>query len=359
MAIPKFDPKELTVVSETPGFMGRPPIQEYAFPVSQKEGVIAALKRQPYWQITGNETTYFAPKVNPDNVARAFVMDGSGYGFGQGGGADMFGIEWEYVPAVGGSMVRPGKPFIEDMNDWEDKVVFPDIGKWDWEESAAANKSYLSDTKYNCAWLQNGFFERLISFMEFEGAALAIIDEDQQDAVKAFLDKLSDLYIDILSQFLKYFPKIDGFFIHDDWGSQKETFFSPSVAKEMLVPYMKKVTDFIHGEGKFAELHSCGQALKQVPNFIAGGWDMWSGQLMNDTYKEYELYGDDILMGVTPPMFDIDTTPEEEQIKIAKDYCDFCCNPKKPSHLCQYGQALLTPTFRKALYQYSRENYSK
>jgi hypothetical protein len=29
----------------------------------------------------------------------------------------MFGIEWEYVPQVGGSMVRPGKPFVEDANE--------------------------------------------------------------------------------------------------------------------------------------------------------------------------------------------------------------------------------------------------
>jgi hypothetical protein len=37
----------------------------------------------------------------------------------------MFGIEWEYIPAAGGSMVRPGKPFLEDANEWKEKVVGP------------------------------------------------------------------------------------------------------------------------------------------------------------------------------------------------------------------------------------------
>jgi hypothetical protein len=29
---------------------------------------------------------------------------------------------------------------------------------------------------------------------------------------------------------------IDGFNVHDDWGQQKETFFFPAVAEEMLSP---------------------------------------------------------------------------------------------------------------------------
>jgi len=39
---------------------------------------------------------------------------------------DFFGVDWVYVPSVGGSMPRPGvKPLLEDVNDWPEKIVFP------------------------------------------------------------------------------------------------------------------------------------------------------------------------------------------------------------------------------------------
>jgi hypothetical protein len=358
MSIPKFDPKELEVVAKFPGFMGGAETLVYNYPITPKEAYIAAFKRHPVWQITSTtEMSMFAPKCNPDNIARGFVYDGTHAP--PTGGLDMFGIDWEYIPQVGGSMVRPGKPFIEDASELKDKVVWPDIEKWDWEGNAKANAGYLSDRSFNVCWFLNGWYERLISFMDFEGAVVAVFDEDTQDDVKAFFDKLTDLYIKIFDKYITYFPGIDGFCIHDDWGSQKETFFSPAVAEEMIVPYMKRVTDFLHSKGKYCELHSCGQLMKQVPNIIAAGWDSWHPQLMNDTQKEYELYGDKMLIGVAPDTFDPATTSEEEQRRMAREYADKFCQPGKPSLLNIYASSVLTPAYREELYKQSRINYGK
>ena len=209
----------------------------------------------------------------------------------------MFGIEWVYVPVAGGSMVKPGNPLLKDANEWKEKLVWPDIDSWDWE-SSAKNINLSSSDQFNMAWFLNGWFERLISFMDFDNAVVALIDEDQKDAVKELFDRLSDLYIRIIDKYLEYFPGIDGFCIHDDWGAQKDTFFSPDTAMEMIVPAMKKVTDYLHSKGLIAELHSCGMLEKQVPSIIAAGWDTWTPQAMNDTQKIYELYGDQIIIGV-------------------------------------------------------------
>jgi hypothetical protein len=256
-------------------------------------------------------------------------------------------------------MIRPGKPFIEDFNEWPNKIVWPDIESWDWEGSAKENACYLDDEKSNIGWLMTGWYERLITFMEFENAAVAMIDEDQQDAIKAFFDKATDLYIKILDKFCTYFPGIDGFCVHDDWGSQQETFFSPSVVREMIVPYMKRTTDFLHSKGKYCELHSCGQLMKQVPNIIAAGWDMWCGQAMNDTQKIYDLYGDKLLVGVLPDPFDPEALTEEQQREEAKKYAARFCNPKKPSFLNFNAMNLSTPAFREELYRQSRIHYSR
>jgi hypothetical protein len=365
MSSPGFDLKELNVVGETFNAFGGPNIAVFDSPFTGREAAEALFRREPYCQVLLGVAgaVLFAPGVNPDNIARAFTFDGSfipGVS-NQSGGTDMFGIEWEYVPVAGGSMVRPGVPLLEDANDWPEKVVWPDIESWDWAGAKALNEGYLSTTDSNYCWFLNGYFERLISFMEFEGAIIALVDDEQKDAVKAFFEKLTDLYIGIFDKYLEYFPQIDIFYFHDDWGSQKNTFFSPEVAEEMIVPYMKRLTDHVHGCGMSCELHSCGQNILQVPNMIAAGWDAWTPQAMNDTDKIYELYGDRILIGVMPELFDTKTTSEEEQRARARAYADQYCNPDKPSFLNMYASGevgILTPTFWEELYKQSRLNYT-
>ena len=365
MQIPKFNAEELKVVAEAPDFFGGPAIPIYNFPVTGKEAVRALYERRAIWQVMlgiGVESKNFTPSINPDNVARAFVFDGTVVPGVSNltGGKDLFGIEWEYIPTAGGSMVRPGKPFIEDANDIEKKVVWPDIDSWDWEGASKANEKYLSGTTSYVAMFMNGYFERLISFMDFEGAILAMVDEDQTDAVKRFFEKLSDLYMRMIDKFMAYFPQVDIYTIHDDWGSQKDTFFSPTVVSEMIVPSMRRVTDFIHSRGKFADLHCCGNNIKQVPNMIAAGFDSWAPQTMNNIEKIYDLYGDQLIIATMPEIYDVDNSTEEEQRAYARAYAKKYCRPEKPSSLSLYsmfGLSILTNAFREELYRQSRINY--
>lgn len=366
MQIPKFNPDELKIVGEMPYLMGLPSAPIYNFPIPVKEALAMTYQRKAPWQIlpiVDVETLMFNPAVIPDNVARAFVADGTVVPgvTNTVGGTDMFGIEWEYVPSAGGSMVRPGKPFIEDASELAEKIVWPDIESWDWEGSRRANEEFLKDSRGICTWFFNGYFERLISFMDFENASVALIDEDQQDDIKDFFDKLTDLYIKIFDKMFTIFPEIDVIYFHDDWGSQRASFFSPETGAEMIVPYMKRLTDFVHSKGKFCHLHSCGHLMNQVENFIAAGWDAWDPQLMNDTHELYEKYGDKILIGVLPTHFDPAATTEEEQRAAAREFAEKFCSPEKPSFINFYTitEMLMTPAFREELYICSRKNYSR
>jgi hypothetical protein len=367
MQNPKFNPSELQVVAEAPDLFGGPSIPIYNFPVTGKEAIRALYERKAIWQVMsgiGVEIKNFTPSINPDNVARAFVFDGTVVPGVSNltGGKDLFGIEWEYIPTAGGSMVRPAKPFIEDANDIENQVVWPDIDSWDWDSASKANEQYLSGSTAYVAMFMNGYFERLISFMDFEGAILAMVDEGQKDAVKRFFDKLSDLYIRMIDKFITYFPQVDIYTIHDDWGSQKDTFFSPAVVAEMIVPSMRRVVDFIHSQSKFTDLHCCGNNIKQVPNMIAAGFDSWTPQTMNDIEKIYDLYGDRIIIATMPEIYDVNNSTEEEQRAYAKAYSNKYCRPDKPSALSMYsmprgGANILTNAFREELYKQSRIHY--
>ncbi|MDR2501694.1 MAG: methyltransferase [Oscillospiraceae bacterium] len=361
--IKKFDPKELETRDVQ---IGRGiTVQEFNYPINRHDHGVATFKRAPWWQmLQAVDGQIFTPAIIPDNVARAFCFEGGEPRKFEDHdiNPDMFGIEWEYIAQVGGSMVRPGKPFLSDIEEWYDKVVWPDIEKWDWAGSAAKNNgTFLQPDKFNQMWFQTGWFERLISMLDFENAVMAIFDEDSQEHVHKFFDKLTDLYIRIFDKVVATYPEVHAFFIHDDWGSQKAPFFSPSVAEEMVVPYMRRVTDFLHSKGKLCELHSCGNIYQQVPNMIAAGWDAWAPQLMNDSQKIYDDYGDKILIATFPQGLpdSIEALPEEEQRRYAREYAEKYCRADKPSFYNFYAAKYLTPAFREELYIRSREAYSK
>lgn len=359
MSVPIFSKKELKVVEVIPEspFMGAVDIFDY--PVTPREAIVGLFNREPVWQILNFEFNIFTPRIVPDYISRAWVNDSQPFDPDtEGGGVDMFGIEWVYVPVAMGSMVKPGNPTLLDANEWREVIQFPDLDAWDWAGSAAENNgTYLTAEKFNQVWIQTGWFERLISFMDFEGAALALIDEEQKQAVKDLFDAVTDLYLDLIDHFVEYYSHIDGFLIHDDWGSQQSSFFSPAVAEEMIVPYMKRVTDHIHKKGLFADCHSCGKIENQIPNIISAGWDAWTPQIMNDTASIHESFGDRLIIAATPDPLPEGAT-EEEQRQAARAYAEKYCVPSKPTYMPVYGMEMLTPAFREELYIQSRKRYS-
>lgn len=159
----------------------------------------------PLWQASINDYHHLFPQCVPDNPAKGNASDAK-LAPEQLGGKDMFGIVWEYEPKIGGSTVRPGNPLLEDANDWYDKVVFPTrevVDSWDW---AGCKRNADETDEKDFFWkpvICTGWFKRLISFMDFQNAAMALIDPDQADAVKDLFEHLSDLYIMLIDKYIE------------------------------------------------------------------------------------------------------------------------------------------------------------
>ena len=359
-----FDESEMKVVDTVYARSLRMDLNMYDTPITETENSIRSLLGKPAWQMLGHEVRIFTPYIVPDNIARGFVLENRKFSNDtDAGGLDMFGIKWVYVPAALGSMEDPDEPpILDDIFDWREVIKFPNVDEWDWEGSAAANNdTYLTENTYNRVWIMTGWFERLISFMGFEEAAVCMALEDEREEVKELFDALSTLYIDLIDHYVKYYKHIHGFYVHDDWGSAQNSFFSPEVGAEVIVPAMRRVTDHIHELGLVAELHSCGANMKNVPNMIAAGWDSWIPQQnVNDVPEIYRLYGDQIVLGVEPVHFDPATTTEEEQREFARAYAEQYCNPDKPTIYCYTNGAgpLVTPAFWEELYKQSRIRYN-
>lgn len=348
-----FSPEELEIIGTFPktcsqGFL----IDKYNTPITAKENYLLMLKKEtPYWLPNGDIIT-FNPSIIPDNIARYAVVESEPYP--EKDGKDMFGIQWVYVPVADGCMPKAGTALMEDANNWKEVIHFPDIESWDWAGCAERNKEILSQkdapiftTHYN------GLFERLITFMEFENAALALIDEDQMDAVKDLFSALCDLYIDIIAHEKKYFD-ITGILFHDDWGSQRAPFFSMATYREMILPYIQRLTKYCHDNGILFELHSCGCSQMLLPAIAETGIDMWRPQPMNDIDKMYENYGDKFLIGVRQPIFRPEDS-DEKKISAAKELLNHYCKPGRYVYTMSHFQ---DPLFRKTLYEESRKLFN-
>ena len=330
----------------------------FSFPVSPREAFLAVYSRQSVWLPYNVGKQYVNPRMIPDNVARAVVTDArlpeSAFG-----GRDMFGVLWEYVPVTGGSMVRPENHLFEDASQWREKLVFPEIDRWDWEGGARDWEAVRNPEQAQVFTIFSGFwFERLISFMGFEAGAMALIDPEQKPHVHALFQALSDFACRYVDHICDHFP-VDGFFVHDDWGTMVSSIFSPEACREMIVPYMRQFTDRIHRRGKFAELHSCGKIENQVPNIIAAGWDSWCPMLICDIDRLFQEYGDRLIFAVAPEDFDPDTSSEEEQRAIARRFAQRYCVPGKPCFYNNYALSRLTPAFTEELYRTSRQLYAE
>jgi hypothetical protein len=268
-------------------------------PISPRENLILVYSRKkPAWIPIGPDTILFTPRIDPDNVARCFVFEANPLRPEETtGGPDRHGIEWVYVPEAHGSMVRPGNPILNNANDWEKVINFPDVDSWDWDASGEANKGYVKTDRFITISILTGFFERLISFMDFENAAIALIDEDQKTAVHGLFQELANLYKKMIDRYV-YAYKPDLLSLHDDWGAQRAPFFSLQTVMEMIVPYIRQVVDHCHEAGIFVSQHSCGKNELLVPAYIAAGVDSWGGQLINNMESLYDSYGDRIILSM-------------------------------------------------------------
>ena len=359
MKIP-FNEKELEVAYEIPGMWGGPGTPVYSFPANLFDVVKNTyVDKEATWILLGCEVGMFCPAVIPDNVARGLVIDAVPVPREQFGGKDMFGLNWKYVDVAGGSMSE-GLLF-DDANDWKDHINFEEVYKavdsWDWEGSAKQNEGYLASGPKTLWFLNGAWFERLISFMTFEGAAMALLDDDQIDAVKELIHETTSLYMYIVDKCEKYFPKVAGYCIHDDWGSQMAPFFSEEIGREVFLPEMKRFVDHVHSKGKYIEIHSCGKLEKRACVFADAGFDLWSPMDINDTELMFNEQGDRIIIAQTcRELADPDNATEEELREAARSFAKKFAHPDKVATMSAFGAhpAYGSLAFREELYKASR-----
>ncbi|MCC3868615.1 uroporphyrinogen decarboxylase family protein [Terrisporobacter mayombei] len=287
-AVSKYEFNEKEVENKKLNNIVPPPyggvkIQTYKFdtPISEKENLLRiANNEMPLWlPVMGGDINFIQPLVMPDALAR------------WKGGKDWFGIEWEYEPLTNAAMVKPGTRRLSDITKWKEELVFPDLNDIDWQKDYEENyKDALDPTRATMFAIVNGLFERTADLTSFEDTFCYLLEEEE--ALGEFYDKLADWLIDLF-KIAKEVYHADIIIFHDDMGTQRSSFFSPSTFEEVMLPPYKKIVDAAHEMGLLVSFHSCGSVENQIENFIKVGFDFWEGQdCCNDKIALLEKYGD-------------------------------------------------------------------
>lgn len=350
----------VTIIPESPAFYR---------PISPRENYkLAASGKTPYWiPETGwffCDVNQFRPRQNADNRANHQCIDGgpaidyTKVPLVQTGWFDC-PLEWE--PHAMGATVRPGHPQLEEIYGWRD-LNWPDLDAIDWEEMREMNKTYTATQKPNQLGIQMTLWERMMQLMDVSNAAIALVDEDQEEEVHLFLDALADLYIDYIGRVNDVCP-IDSIYFHDDWGTQNGPFFSLETARKFFVPPMKKVVDFCHSKNIMFEHHCCGKAQDLVPAMIETGSDYWLPQpAINDVDALVFKYKGQYRFCVSSPKLPVGST-EEEVRAIAREFVEHYkdCHILFSQNVALLGTGetddAMYPVFADAVYEYSRLAY--
>ena len=214
-------------------------------------------------------------------------------------GKDWFGCDWVFDEDAGSTVIDISKPYVlEDIEEWKDVLDFPDLDALDWEANAKADGvDHFDPDKANYFIIHQGFFERLNSLMGFEESMCAMIT-NPEDVAELF-DAILEMKLKTLEILAKYYH-IDVVSYMDDWGTQRDLFFSPDIWRGLIKPRTKILVDRCHELGMKFELHSCGKITRLIPEIAELGVDALQCQCINEIPEMQKIVGDKMGFSVTP-----------------------------------------------------------
>ncbi|NLV51358.1 MAG: veratrol--corrinoid protein metyltransferase [Clostridiales bacterium] len=179
-----------------------------------------------------------------------------------------------------GAMPKPGVVILDDITKWRDVIKAPDLSDFAW---GSYYREKIKDIDRENKYISVGggdYFLTLVSFMGFENALIALYEEPEE--VKALLDYVSEFYLLVLKQQLRY-VKPDVMSLMDDDAALRAPFFSVAMYREFFKPYHKLHCDLALENNMPIERHDCGRCESFIPDWVEIGIRGWNpAQPTND-----------------------------------------------------------------------------
>jgi hypothetical protein len=247
--------------------------------------------RENYLRALRHEETEYIPVTMLDCFMVAQIPNSVFEAGPPSGGSDAYGVRW--IPSQsggGGSLPAPNEFILEDITEWKKKISIPDADAYDWgkeaEICAAADREKMALSYF----MTVGVFERLVTFMGFENALVAMLEEP--DAVNELFTAITDCKIRALENIVKYI-KPDTLSYADDIATARNLFMSPETYRTLIKPHHKRFFTAVRNMGIIPIQHTCGKPEVIIEDIIDVGADAWMpAQPSNDLKRLLAQYRD-------------------------------------------------------------------
>ncbi len=201
----------------------------------------------------------------------------------------VYGVEYVGSKEINnGALPAPGKFLLQDITKWRDVIKNPDNSHRDWE--GYYKKQTDKFDRENKAVTCHGadYFLTLVSFMGFTEALMAMYEEP--DEVYALFDYISEHYLDVMRNQIKY-AKPELYTIMDDDSAYRAPFFSVEMYQKLIKPFHKRHADLAQENGVLLERHDCGKSECFIDDWIELGIKSWNpAQVSNDLVTVKKKY---------------------------------------------------------------------
>jgi uroporphyrinogen decarboxylase len=137
-------------------------------------------------------------------------------------------------------------------------------------DAAAADLAAYKGTKYCRATMLLLLYERLNCL---RGAENVLIDlYSNENELRVLCDAILQYDLNLIRGWGKL--GVDGLFVSEDWGTQKSMIISPVMWRRIFKPYYKEIIAEAHKFNIDVVLHSCGNVMAIIGDFIDIGLDI-------------------------------------------------------------------------------------
>jgi len=196
---------------------------------------------------------------------------------------DEFGVIWRSSGTESGdkTMGHPYKgPFHDEgtSEGWDnlDSYVFPDaadpkryarIQSGRWKE--------IAEDRYLLGFVNiNGIFNECSQLRGFSELLIDLVRNRHPKRLNHLINSVLSFSLTTIENLKEYCEPLDSIFIQDDFGTQKSAFVSPRIFKKFFKEPYRKMVNLTHDLGMDFLLHSCGDVLGLIPEFVDIGIDV-------------------------------------------------------------------------------------
>jgi len=110
-----------------------------------------------------------------------------------------------------------------------------------------------------------GVLENVIDLVGFERICFMIYEDEELTG---------RIFDEVGSRLLRFYEicsalnSVGALIVNDDWGFKTQTMLSPDMLRQFVFPWHKKIVEAIHGNGKYAILHSCGNLADVIDDIV-------------------------------------------------------------------------------------------